>query len=62
MWTRSDILALLQLLAMVFFATIHAAWCLAVQRGAYSLFAQDHVLIFLKLLFGVARMQSDLTC
>jgi hypothetical protein len=62
MWTRSDILALLQLIAMIFFATVHAAWCLAIHRRAYSLFAQDHVLICLKLLFGVARMQSDLTC
>lgn len=57
MWTRSDILALLQLLAMIFFATVHAAWCLAIHRGAYCPFAQDHVLIFLKLLFGGARMQ-----
>jgi hypothetical protein len=62
MWTRSDILALLQLLAMIVFATVHAAWCLAIHRGAYFPFAQDHVLIFLKLPFGVARMQSDLTC
>jgi hypothetical protein len=61
MWTRSDILALLQLLAMIFFATVHAAWCLAIHRGTHSLFAQDHVLIFLKLPFGVARMQSDIT-
>jgi hypothetical protein len=62
MWTRSDILALLQLLAMIVFATVHAAWCLAIHRGAYSLFAQDYVLMFLKLLFGVGRMQLDLTC
>jgi multisubunit Na+/H+ antiporter MnhF subunit len=56
MWTRSDILALLQLLAMIFFATVHAAWCLTIHRCAYSPFWQDHVLIFPKLLFDIARM------
>jgi hypothetical protein len=28
MWNKSDIIALLQLLTMVVFATVHAAWCL----------------------------------
>lgn len=33
MWTKSDILQLLQLLTMVIFATVHAAWCLLVHQG-----------------------------
>jgi hypothetical protein len=32
MWTKSDIIALLQLLAMVMLAAVQAAWCLLVHQ------------------------------
>lgn len=37
MWTKSDVLQLLQLLAMVILALIQAVWCLLILQGEISL-------------------------
>ena len=55
MWTKSDVLALLQLLAMIIFATTHAAWCLTIRQGARLVLEQDIMLTALKLPCDVAR-------
>jgi len=55
MWTKSDVLALLQLLAMIIFAATHAVWCLTIRRGALLVLAQDSMLTALKLPCDVAR-------
>lgn len=34
MWTRSDVLQLLQLLTMVMLAMIHAGWCILIHQGS----------------------------
>jgi hypothetical protein len=61
MWTKSDVLALLQLLAMIIFATVHAAWCLAIHRGAHFPLTRKRVLTSLELLLDGARViKSDM--
>ena len=56
MWTRSDVLALLQLLAMIIFAIIQAVWCLTIRQGARLVLVQESMLTALKWPCDVARM------
>ncbi|KAH4098606.1 hypothetical protein HBI25_094750 [Parastagonospora nodorum] len=42
MWTKSDILQLLQLLTMVILAMIHAGWCLLVHQVNMRRYANWH--------------------
>jgi len=55
MWTKSDVLALLQLLATIILATIQAVWCLTIRQGARLVLAPDSMLTALKSHFDVAR-------
>ncbi|KAH4929493.1 hypothetical protein HBI42_081160 [Parastagonospora nodorum] len=42
MWTKSDVLQLLQLLTMVILAMIHAAWCLLIHQVNMRHYAKWH--------------------